>query len=72
MPKIKLKPSSKVKLKPLELRKKSVENSEKIKKEIKKRMMLARSKKSKGFNIGEDKKNIAKINTINHEKNKKN
>ncbi len=64
-----------VKLEAKELRKKSIKNLEKTKIELEKRIMKTRKKEKvldKGTSIKEDKRNIARINTIIQERNKEN
>ncbi len=60
----------KIKLNPEELRRKSVKVLEEMKKTLEIHIMRARRKryKDKGINIKEEKRNIARINTIIKEK----
>ena len=66
---------TKIKIKSSELRKKSREELLKLKKQLEIHLLKAqapkyREKGEKGFNIKEEKKNIARINTILNEKRK--
>jgi len=63
---------NKIKLEAKELREKSIEDLEKIKLELEKRIMKNRIHKSlnKGNNIREDRRNISRINTVLQERNK--
>ncbi len=60
----------KIKLNPRELRRKSVKVLKEMKKTLEMHIMRARRKKNhdKGVNIKEEKRNIARINTIIKEK----
>jgi len=60
-----------IKIKSKELREKSKQELLKMKKDLKNHLVMAKSpqkQKTKGFNIKEEKKNIARINTILREK----
>ncbi len=58
---------TKIKIKPSELKKKSDKELLKIKKQLEFHLVqaqLSKNNKGKGFNIKEEKKNIARINTV--------